>query len=212
MTRTEQERLVEEVLRQVMQAKNVLAEPEGTEPSEQLLVLGPSGLLPREVRQSYRILGAEWYQGQECLEQVSGVYVTQLSRRDLADVALGRDSSTTACAVTSALLRGLPVYLLEQALEYRAFASCASPSLYRVLEGYVRRLQEFGVRMVGSAPASEKSGTKSSAPRLITEADAWELVRSATGPSIAVSAKTLITPSAQDVFRQARRSVVRTES
>ena len=210
MTREEQEQLIEQVLRQVLGA----VEPAQSAPAEQLLVLGPAVLVPADVLGRYRILEADRYTGPDCLDGVAGVYVTKLSRRDLADIALGRDSSTTACAVTSALLRGVPVTVLERALEHRAFAHCASPVFYQQLEGYVRRLQEFGVRIAGaSVPVQKpKAAGCAAAPKLITEAAAQELVRTTAGPSISVPAGTILTPSARDVFRQAGRAVVRAVS
>lgn len=211
MTYEEQNKLVEQVLRQVLLELRQSAPervPEMAAPSgKRMLVFGPEFLVPAEIRESCDLETAESYQGPQSLAGLDGVYVTHLSRRDLADIALGRDSSSVSCGVTSALLMGIPVYLLERGLEHRVFASCASNALYRQLEGYVRRLQEFGVHMVeNQAPTRQEAGRRVS--KLVTEADATALVRSAPEGPIRIPAGTILTPSARDVFRQAGRSIL----
>ena len=220
MTQEEQKRLISLVVQQVLERMNrdgaVDAHspaPFRESPREVLLVFGPDSLLSSEIRARYRLMGPESYQGPECLEGVAGVCLTQLSRRDLVDLALGRDGSPATCAATCALLRGIPVFVLEQALEHRAFARRAVPAFYQLLEHYVQRIQELGVRLIAApSPETGNGQVAVSRSRLIAEANALALLRQVPECPVRIPAGTIVTPSAQDVFRQAGREILREPS
>lgn len=73
------------------------------------------------------------------------VVCRQISCAQLCDMALGRDTTPAACAVSRALLAGRPVYLAEEGLPHRASQAAANPRYYAMLEDYVTRLTQFGV-------------------------------------------------------------------
>lgn len=62
-------------------------------------------------------------------------------------MALGWDTTPAACTASRALLAGRPVYLTEKGLPHRASWAAANPRYYVMLEDYVTRLTQFGVRV-----------------------------------------------------------------
>jgi hypothetical protein len=123
-----------------------------------------------------------------------------------------------------ALLSGVDVILLEDALTFRRFKDKGSNALYNLLEQYVNTLQVFGVKIhrpkqqivlaeakpakFSKLPAEVPQGTVvPNASRLITEREARQLVTQ--GNAIRLPAEAIITPSARDVFSQAGVSVIK---
>ena len=107
------------------------------------------------------------------------------------------------------------------------FAGKGSNGLYALLEGYVRTLQTFGVKLLGQAalvmpvvvpvkppkyqaPAPEpvRGSAKPNCQRLITETDAVALAAEAEG-SVCIPVDAILTPSARDVFTRARLEIRR---
>lgn len=179
------------------------ARPSRPAPEHKALVLGPTAPLTGQ-EGGFTLLEETAYTGPDCLSGVERVYITALTRGELADIAQGRDDSRRACAVTSALLQGIPVYLLASALGWRSRGRSASPRLIQVLEGYVSTLGSFGVQLVeaaGQAPSLPEP-VQEGQPRLITEA--WARKFCATGAqSILLEPGTILTPSAKDVLKEA---------
>lgn len=92
------------------------------------------------------------------IEPFCAVVVDELSCARLADMALGRDSSALPCAVTRALLAGVPVYVSAECLPHRAYHSTANPQFYAMFEGYVSRLEQFGVHVMDRAQIAAELG------------------------------------------------------
>ena len=136
------------------------------------------------MRTQYRLASIEEYQGD--IEPYEKLFITAITRTQLADAALGRDSQPVTCALTNALLYGKEVYLYDIALAHRKLAGRGSRGFYQLLEGYVRTLQSYGVKLVQGTTVIDKY-QKTAAPGadlpsgVITEAVALELCRKGEG-------------------------------
>lgn len=205
------EQLIELITGEVLKT---LGGGEPAEPSDKTglppaLVIGPADRLPKPVRTQYDLRPMEEYQGD--IEPFEKVFITALTQTQLADAALGRDSQPVTCAISNALLYGKEVYLYDIALAHRKLAGRGSRAFYQLLEGYVRTLQSFGVKLVQGTTVIDKY-QKFSAPGadlpsgVITEAMALELCRKGEG-EIVLRKGTVLTPSAKDVFLHADRHI-----
>lgn len=221
MERSDLEYIVDLVTRQVLSAVNGQESdcaPQ-TEGFPKVLVVGePKAELPEELVRNAVLYDLEDYKNCKNILRYDRVIVARLTMLQLADIAQGRPGDEAACAVLYALLSGVDVFLMEDALTFRRFAGKGSTALYRLLEGYAQTLQVFGVKQVSrsrrpeppaakppkfSAPPVEVPAGSASpnADRLITEARALELVRQ--GGDVCLPAGAIVTPAARDVFAQA---------
>lgn len=195
---------------------------------------GPKGLLVGESTWTPSASGCLWaeeseYQGD--IAPYTMVVCRRISCAQLCDMALGRDASPAACAVSKALLAGKPVYLAEEGLPHRASKAAANPRYYAMLEDYVTRLTQFGVRVapqaelerllngqnapaktcgVPEAPAS--SPERSSAEEkpfcgVLTAEEARRLVKTC-GGTLRLGRGAILTPLARDVLREKRVALV----
>lgn len=205
------EQLIELITREVLKT---LGGAEPDEPADKTglpraLVIGPADQLPRPVRAQYDLRPMEEYQGD--IEPFDKVFITAITQTQLADTALGRDSQPVTCALSNALLYGKEIYLYDIALAHRKLAGRGSRAFYQLLEGYVRTLQSFGIKLVQGTTVIDKY-QKFSAPGadlpsgVITEAVALELCRKGEG-DIVLRKGAVLTPSAKDVFLHAGRNV-----
>lgn len=213
MAQLSREQLIELVTREVFR---VLGEPEPPEPDPgslpKALAVGDAGGLPALIYKKYRFLGMESYTCPEAVSQYEAVFITSLSLTELADIALGRDTRAVQCAVISALMEGVPVYLSESALTWRKKKNKMAPGFYQMLEGYVRTLQNFGVRLLDGKTAVDKDGGRTSPlsglpDGLVTEDMARALVAKSPEPVILIRRGTVLTPSARDVFLHAGKEI-----
>jgi ethanolamine utilization protein len=177
--------------------------------------------VPEELIQNAVVFHMDDYKRSQNILQYSRVIIASLNMTELADIALGRNSDAVTCAVLHALLNGIDVYLLENALKYRKFAGKGSTALYALLENYTTTLQVFGVKLVSAKaqvtavreakPAkffqpSVKVPKGSAVPNsqlLITEADALAMV--AGDEPFKIPEGAILTPSARDVLEHNRR-------
>lgn len=88
--------------------------------------------------------------------------------------------------VLDALLRGIPVYLYEPGLCYRAHASTQNRALYAKLLAIERKLQTYGIRFYGS----------SNSKRLVTAEQARALKAAGRG----APAGAILTPMAREIL------------
>lgn len=213
MAQLNREQLIELVTREVFR---VLGEPEPPAPDisslPKALVVGEAGDLPALVCKKYRFLGMESYTCPESVSQYEAVFITSLSLTELADIALGRDTRPVQCAVISALMEGAPVYLSGSALSWRSRKNKIAPGFYQMLEGYVRTLQNFGIRLLDGKTAVDKDGGRTSPlsglpDGLVTEALARALVEKSPEPVILIRKGTVLTPSARDIFLHAGKEI-----
>ena len=211
MAELTKEQLIELITKEVLRT---LGGGEPEEPPDKsglplALVIGPAEQLPKPVRTQYRLASIEEYQGD--IEPYEKLFITAITRTQLADAALGRDSQPVTCALTNALLYGKEVYLYDIALAHRKLAGRGSRGFYQLLEGYVRTLQSYGVKLVQGTTVIDKY-QKTAAPGadlpsgVITEAVALELCRKGEG-DILLRKGAVLTPSAKDVFLHADRKV-----
>lgn len=193
---------------------------------------GPRGLLVGESAWTPSVPGCLWAEESEYQGDISPftmVVCRHISCAQLCDMALGRDASPAACAVSKALLAGKSVYLAEEGLPHRASQASANPRYYAMLEDYVTRLTQFGVRVAPqaelerllcgqSAPAKPASVPEPSAPEkcaggaepfrgLLSAEEARRLAKDC-GGTVRLGRGAILTPLARDVFREKRVTLV----
>lgn len=174
------------------------------------LVIGEADRLPSAVKRQYQLRSMETYEGD--ISPYEKIFITGLTKTELADIALGRDVGGAACAVIEGLMHGTDIYLYEAALGYRKHAGQGSRAFYQLLEGYVRTLQSFGIKLVKGTTVAGKY-EKFAVPGadlpsgVITEVVARKMAEQGEG-NIMVRKGTVLTPSAKDVFLHANRTVV----
>ena len=215
--------LLEEITRQV------LAALKGETPAA-----GPKGLLVGNAGWTPSVPDCRWadeteYQGD--ISPYTMVVCNQVSCAQLCDMALGRDTTPAACAVSKALLAGKPVYLAEEGLPHRASRATANPRYYAMLEDYVNRLAQFGVRIAPRAelerllssrqcaPAAPAKATEPVAVKTQSEAycgvmtaeEARRQARSC-GGTLRLGAGAILTPLARDVLREKHITILEEET
>lgn len=173
------------------------------------LVLGPSDKLPL-FAENYRLADIEDYKNHGNIDKYDRVYIAEISNAQLADIALGRDTSPFSCAVVKALLCGKPIYLLESALSHRKFQNTASRNFFNLLEGYIHTLQSFGIELIREQKfgknLSRNAIADNSVDKVITESIARGLVKKSEDV-IYLRKGTILTPSAKDIFNHSQKTV-----
>ena len=213
------QQLVEAVTKQVLAAIEAGGQAAAAkEGKEKILVIGDPSHVPEVLIRNAAVYPLEDY-------KTARNSLGKLTLAQLADIALGRDGDAVSCAAVQALLNGVEVWMLEEALPHRKCAGKGSSSLYQMLEGYVRTLQVFGVKLAdrdklcrpaekpaappkfqAPAPAVPKGTACPNSGRLITETMALEMLEQA-GETVRLARGTILTPSARDVFTRARVTV-----
>ena len=228
MHQAELEQIVCEVTRRVLEAlgRDREAEDPRTEGLRRALILGGAEKdLPPELRRDTVLCGLEDFQTYENVLRYDLIIIASLDMTQLSDVAQGRMGDAVSRAILLGLLNGIDTWLLEDALDFRRYAGKGSTALYQLLEQYARTLQVFGVKPVCRARTGEKeappprpprfqapsvSAPKGSArpniDRLVTEAEALELIKE--GGTVRLAAGAIVTPAARDVFARAGISLV----
>lgn len=228
MNQTELEQIVKMVTQQVMAAMNGISCGAETEGLAKVLTVGPENApLPQELTTDSVLLDLEDYKINRNIRRYDRVIIKELTITQLADIALGRIGDEATCAVIHALLNGIDVYLLPDALTFRKFAGKGSNALYNLLEQYAQTLQVFGVKAYKYKPRQvlpEAKPAKFAAPavpvprgtlvpnahRLITEAEALALVSS--GGPVQIPAGAILTPLARDILAKVGVSYSTTET
>lgn len=190
-----------------------------TEGKKKCLVLGDMehrAQIPEALVQDLVVLDVSDYETIQNILRYSRVIITDLTLRQLADIAAGRPGDPLSCAVCQALLQGVEVLMLESAAPHRAHAGKGSIAFYRMLEGYMNSLQVFGIKLIGKESALTYAAEKKPAEpvrcevngvKLITEETALRLAKKA--QEIVVPAGVIITPAAADVLKEARITIIR---
>lgn len=210
MPELSKEQLVELITREVMRIVGDSVEPDTADKPgcPDVLVIGSPDKLPVHIRKKYNLRTMECYTCPEDMEKFEKIYITQLNLVELADIALGRNTKPVQCAVISGLLCDKEIFLMECALEFRKNSNTMSRGFYQLLEGYVRTLQNFGIKLVNGQTPIDKY-TVRSAPGddlpegIITEAMAVAMLEKCTDSVILLKKGTVVTPSAKDVFLHA---------
>ena len=190
---------------------------------DKVLVVGESETpVPAALTKNAVVFDCADYEQNRNILRYKRVVVKKLTITQLADIALGRCSDCVSCAVIYALLSGVEVVMLDDALSFRRFAAQGSTALYRVLEGYANTIQVYGVKPYSapverelapakppkfSAPAVEVpvGSAKPNCGRVVTEDVALALVRDS--KCVRLCKKAIVTPAARDVFAAAQAEV-----
>lgn len=189
----------------------------GNEGKYRYLVLGDLNKVPETLQRDAVLLDVKDYENHKNILRYNKVIITEISLVDLADTAVGRPGSSVTCAISRALLQGVEVLMLENAPQHRVYAGQGSTMFYRVLEGHVNTLQTFGVKLVQSnsailvAPGDPNEGKAArrelTEVRLVTEEMAVKLAGEVR--ELVVSPKTILTPAAMDVLKEAHVKLIR---
>lgn len=216
------EQIVRQVVAELARRQNGAADAIANDGKKKLLVVGDIGAVPETLREGAVLCPLAEYERSRNICRYDKVVVAELTLLQLVDAAQGRPGDAACCAVISALLAGKEVDLLESGLPHRKYAGKGSTGLYAKIEGYVRTLQGFGVKLLTAErltrreeapakparfappPAAAPTGSaKPNAERVITEAVALELTAHATD-TVTLPRGAIVTPSARDVFAHAK--------
>lgn len=225
MNQNELEKIISLVTQQVMAAMEKNGCTEIAEDCDTVLVVGCADKVPKDLCRDKVMMDLEDYRTHKDIERYKRVVVTKLNITQLADIALGRPTDEAACAVTYALLSGVEVIMLEDALTFRRFKDKGSNALYNTLEKYAKTLSVYGVKIyrpksnivVPGAQLAKFAQQTEAVPRgsampnigkLVTETDARLLIM-AQGNPVRIPVGAIITPLARDVFAHAGVEVIR---
>ena len=218
MEQKELEKIIRQVVEEIVNAAPAPCPAAACGGKKKALIVGDIGKVPAKLRAGAELCPLSEYEGCRDISGYDTLIITELTLLQLADIALGRPSDVACCAVISALLEGKEAALLESALPHRRFAGKASPGLYGKLEGYVRTLEGFGVKLMtpqrlntweeipakpakfAAPPAAAVTGSaRPNRSRLITEDAALKMTADAPEELI-LPRDAILTPSARDVF------------
>lgn len=224
MNQNELEKIISLVTQQVMAAMEKNGCTEIADDSDTVLVVGCADKVPKDLSRDKVLTDLEDYRTHKDILRYKQVVVTKLNITQLADIALGRPTDEAACAVTYALLSGVEVIMLEDALTFRRFKDKGSNALYNTLEKYAKTLSVYGVKtyrsksnivVPGAKPAKfaqqtavPKGSAMPNIGKLVTETDARLLIM-AQGNPVRIPVGAIITPLARDVFAHAGVEVIR---
>ena len=225
MDQNELEKIVALVTRQVMAAMENKGCTAIAEDRDMLLVCGCADAVPKDLSRDMVLMDLEDYRTHKEITRYKRVVVTKLHIAQLADIALGRPTDEVSCAVTYALLSGVEVIMLEDALTFRRFKDKGSNALYNTLEKYARTLSVYGVktyrpksnivvpgaqlaRFAQQTPAVPRGSAMPNVGKLVTETDARLLIM-AQGNPVRIPVGSIITPPARDVCAHAGVEVSR---
>ncbi|MCR4615958.1 MAG: hypothetical protein K5756_07420 [Clostridiales bacterium] len=208
------EKLVELITKEVIKAMHLDNSPcagAADDMSKPLaLVIGDKEKLPLFALDTYRFACVDDYAKDGDIDAYECVYITALSNTELADIAMGRDAKPAQCAVIKALLSGKRVCLMESALPHRKYSATAQRTIYQMFEGYVCKLQSFGVELIREQKygknLNKSAIADNSVDKVITEALAKQLIKK-DGDTIVLRRGTVITPSAKDIFNHSEKKV-----
>ncbi len=200
--------MVELITKEVIKSMNGTASAACTKPLA--LIIGNTDKLPLAVCDNYCAVPIDEYAKDGDIERYECVYITELTCAELADIALGRDTMPVTCSVTKALLRGKRVYIMETAPEHRKYSATANKTFYQMLEGYVCKLQSYGIELIREQKfgknLSKSAIADNSVDKVITESLAYRLIKK-DGDVISLRKGTVLTPSAKDVFNHSDKKV-----
>ena len=158
--------------------------------------------------------------------------IGKLTIDEMAATVNGLANNNKTMVLRQFLLNGKRVYVIEEGLEHRLYKDISNPEYYTVFREYEKQLNQFGVRIMSSAalrsvlaaegkltgPEIDKeekmTASKNTHPsssieystekKLITNELAKKL---AVHSPIILKPGTLITPYAQDVFRENKTTI-----
>lgn len=187
---------------------------------KKILLLGDRAEVPADILAGAVVFGGDDFDKCRNVREYGQIVITRLSLAQLADAAQGRPADVVSCALIYGLLEGIDVLILSQGISFKKYSGKGSRALYNLYSGYLRQLQIYGARvledgrMTDMAPAPRISRAASSNmpvlpkqdSRLVTEADARRIAAQAKDEVI-LPAGVILTPSARDVFTNARLKI-----
>ena len=185
--------------------------------SRRILVIGKGEAVSEKICPDACFLEIEDYETHQDILRYDGVLIRKLTLNQLVDLAQGRYSDSSGCAVIQALLQNVSIEMLESALPHRKYLNKIRNPFYQKLEGDVVKLQEYGIRLIRQAGTSLGVAQRHEArhpysekhDRLINEKAALQIVENAVGGEIHLSGSAILTPSAKDVFTKANVRVIK---
>ena len=174
------------------------------------LLAGKKEDLPVFAVEKFRFDDISAYEGD--IEPYEALFISEISFAELADCALGRDSSKLPCAFIKALLSGKDVYLLEKGLPHKAYErKLENRNFYSLFETYVNSLRSFGVNIIKEQwhgkNLDRNAIEDNTVDKVITERLARELCEASADGYVKLRQGTVITPSAKDVFNHSEVKV-----
>ncbi|MGL4344060.1 MAG: hypothetical protein ACRCTE_02605 [Cellulosilyticaceae bacterium] len=132
------EQIVNELYKKLQIQQNTL-----TDQRSAIILPLSSDMNQGKIQQYYHVL-----QSYDEAHMAEVVIVTELGIDLISQVALGMGQSPEAKIILEALLRGKPVYVLEQGITYRRYKSTAHRTLYGVYSEYENKIKQYGVRLI----------------------------------------------------------------
>lgn len=151
--------------------------------------------------------------------EVEAVIVGELQPSMLARLATGNGISAEEQFIISMLLTGKKVIIPNEAIEFFQYKQTSSPSLYKIYEDYLTKLQSFGVQIdpkVEEKEAESKNSRKEETVtnsftitnKVVTEKDLQQLFLKKIS-NIEIPLSSILTPLANDYIRKNRLKVTR---
>ena len=218
MAEMSKEELVRLVTEQVISVLGGIGGPSSPENgSRKILVIGKGEAVSDMICPDACFVEIDDYEKCRDILRYEGVLIRKLTLNQLIDLAQGRASDSSCCAVVEALLQNVDIQMLESALPHRQYLSRIRNPFYQKLESDVVKLQEYGIRLIKQAGTSlgvsQKHAAKhpysESHDRLINEKTALQIIKNAVGGEIHLNADAILTPSAKDVFTRANVRVIK---
>ncbi|MBE6908240.1 MAG: hypothetical protein E7474_01360 [Ruminococcaceae bacterium] len=225
MEEQELEQIVRQVVAELARRQGGAEDAIANDGRAKVLVVGAPDAVPERLRADAVLCPLAEYEASRNICRYDRVVIAELTLLQLVDAALGRPGDAACCALVSALLAGKEVDLVEAGLPHRAYAGKGSTGLYARIEGYVRTLQGYGVKLWSAErlapraeppakpakfappPAAVPTGSaKPNGSRVVTEAVALELTARG-ADTVTLPRGAIVTPSARDVFAQAHVTV-----
>lgn len=223
----EMEELVRLVMKEVLKIEEQRARNAGkanTDGYRKMLVLGDEkAVLPEKLKENTVCFGLEDYRQNRNILRYDLLVITRLEIGQLADLALVRPHDELTEAVVEAVLNGIEVLALPEAMAHRKYSGRGNAEMFKRLEQYAHTLELYGIRRYEpihlkqelpakpaqfTAPAKPvpKGSGKPNSARLITETDAQRLIEA--GTPVRLCSGAILTPLAKDCFARAGVEIV----
>lgn len=137
------DKLVEEIVKELYQKLQAQSVPCHTNKKRAIII--SSHKLPHQemLQEEYEVLSVD-----QSGTYADVVIIPELDMGLLGQIALGIGDSKEAKIVLENLLKGKPVYVLEQGITYRQYKSTAHRTLYTLYSDYENKIKQYGVRLI----------------------------------------------------------------
>ncbi len=90
----------------------------------------------------------EVYNNNDNIDKFNKLVITKLTTKELYNISVGVPNCELSKVVLDFLLKGREVFILREALEYRAYKYTSNKNLYELYEGYLNTLISFSIKVV----------------------------------------------------------------